>query len=723
MPGYSRSQWLGTATLTPDGPAIAGEYGSWTITYTVGVVGIDDGARVRLCYRTVSDFGPPQFTNPAAPNYVSVRASQPVELRLSLGIEGIRPWDQTITVRVAGGALAAGERLIFTLGDRLHGSPGIRCQTFTERPYTFKLQATPLNSGIWEEIADLSFPIVGGRANTLQVGAPSDVVAGEETWLALRLADAWGNPDPSYRGTVQFVENAPDGLTDYTFAAEDAGVRRLEVVHFSTPGLRRIVAVDSVYGLRAVSNPIRVHAAEPELRLYWGDLHGQSAETVGTGTIEEYYAFARDIAAVDAVAQSGNDFEITDEVYETLRETSQRYYQPGRFVTFHGYEWSGNTPAGGDHNLYYLDDGPLRHSSHLHVDDITDADPAYYPFDHIYAANEGRQDVLLVPHVGGRMANLDYHDPALEPNIEIASHWGRFEWFARDALARGLQVGFMAGSDDCTGRPGWSGPTLAAHGTRGGLTGLLARELSREGLWEALFARRVYGTSGVRMLLDVTVDGHPMGSAYETATPPEIAVQVHGAGPLDRVELRRGLETIHVHECRPAPAVDEPWRVRVAWRGAQAKGRTRALDWSGELRVWNGTLIGVENYAIDVPTDGVTRWEADRAAWSSWTCGDWDGLILDLEGDEETVIDVRSVALELRFTLAELLNGPLRWEGDLLEQQFIAQRLSHADAAWDGNFVVVDENVQSGVNPYWIWVTQANGELGWSSPVYVTFGQ
>ena len=28
-----------------------------------------------------------------------------------------------------------------------------------------------------------------------------------------------------------------------------------------------------------------------------------------------------------------------------------------------------------------------------------------------------------------------------EPVIEIASQWGRFEWFARDALERGLKVG------------------------------------------------------------------------------------------------------------------------------------------------------------------------------------------------------------------------------------------------------------------------------------------
>jgi hypothetical protein len=222
------------------------------------------------------------------------------------------------------------------------------------------------------------------------------------------------------------------------------------------------------------------------------------------------------------------------------------------------------------------------------------------------------------------------------------------------------------------------------------------------------------------MLLDVTVDGQPMGSAFETDGAPEIAVRVHGTAPLDRIELRRGPETIHAHECLPKPAQDEPWRVRLAWRGASAKGRTRPLNWSGELRVWDGRLTGIENYAIDVPTEGVLHWTADRAAWRSWTCGDWDGLILDLDGDADTELDIRSAALELRLRLGELLDGPLRWEGELLEQQFIVQRLSRREPPWEASFTVRDDGIQPGVNPYWIWVTQSDGELGWSSPVYVT---
>ena len=50
-------------------------------------------------------------------------------------------------------------------------------------------------------------------------------------------------------------------------------------------------------------------------------------------------------------AHQGNDFEVSDVFWDTVNATTGRFYQPGAFVTFPGYEWSGNTPLGGDRNV------------------------------------------------------------------------------------------------------------------------------------------------------------------------------------------------------------------------------------------------------------------------------------------------------------------------------------------------------------------------------------
>ncbi|HMM43598.1 MAG TPA: hypothetical protein PKA95_17020 [Thermomicrobiales bacterium] len=69
---WTAAEWLGSATISPAGPVVAGEYGAWSIVYTVGVSALDEGGRIRLAWRTVSDWGAPQFTALDAPDYVSV---------------------------------------------------------------------------------------------------------------------------------------------------------------------------------------------------------------------------------------------------------------------------------------------------------------------------------------------------------------------------------------------------------------------------------------------------------------------------------------------------------------------------------------------------------------------------------------------------------------------------------------------------------------------------
>ena len=721
MEQSTSADWLGSATMLPDTPVPAGQIGTWRIDYTVGRSALDDGGRMRLAYRSVCDHGTPQFDQPDREGYVSISTTGNARLTPVFGVDGIRPWSKTITIRVSDGQLAQGDRVTIILGDTAQGSQGIRAETYPERDFIIKFQVDPFGTGIYEHVADLGYEVIGGRATHLVLTAPSDVVTGEASWLHLRALDVWGNPDPEYNGFVRFSGQLPAGVPEtYQFTGAERGVHRFAGVRYAGSSPSVISAVDGHYGISGESNPVRIHQSAPEYRTFWGDLHGQTRETVGTGSIEDYFAYARDVAAVDACAHSGNDFQITREVYDELRDNSERFHEPGKFITFHGYEWSGNTRAGGDHNVYYFDDGPLRRSSHTEVEDKSDADTDCYPVNRLYEANAGRDDVLITPHIGGRRASLEYHDPELEPAIEIASQWGRFEWFAREALERGMKVGFIGGSDDHSGRPGWSAPTLAHHGVRGGLTAYLAADLTREAIWDALRSRRVYGTSGPRILLDVTVNGQPMGSELISNEAPVIKVAVIGAGPLDTVELRRGQETIHTESLLPEPGPTEPIRVRFAWRGARNRDRSRNLNWTGGVTVTGGSILSAMNHAVDSPLDGVYYQDAERALWKSHTCGDWDGVILDLDGDADTRLRFAAPTMSFDLTLGVLAAGSVRHTGPLLEQQVLVQRISSVEGLRNTAFTVADADCAPGMNPYWIWVTQADGELAWSSPIFVT---
>ena len=317
-------------------------------------------------------------------------------------------------------------------------------------------------------------------------------------------------------------------------------------------GLRTASAGDetriaAAYGEhRAESNLIRaLIAGEP--KTWWGDLHGQTRATVGTGTIEEYFAFGRDVALLDMMCHQANDFQVTDEEWQRLRREIDRFHENGRCVIFVGYEWSGMTPGGGDRNVMFRGDiAALHRSSHAEVDDMRDAATDCFPVTDLFAQFAGRDDVLLIPHIGGRYADIvGFHDPALEPVVEIYSDWGRFEWLLEDAIRQGYKVGVVANSDGHKGRPGASHPGASTFGAYGGLTCVLAESLTREAVFDAIKARRCYGvTAAQRIHIELAVNGLPMGAAGRTEGRVTVSGRAVGTGPIERVDIFRGIEHI-----------------------------------------------------------------------------------------------------------------------------------------------------------------------------------
>jgi len=580
-----------------------------TLTYTVGRFGIDDGGSIRIARRSVCDSERPQLRDPQAFGYTTVATTGDVRLIARYDDRGhIRPWRGALQIDVRDGSLREGDTITVIFGDRSGGGPGIRMQTFREAEHIFKVLVDCFGTGRFEEIEESPhIRIIGGPADEIQVVAPSDAVAGSPIPVTVRGLDTWGNRSDGYRGRVSFSSSDPDASLpgEYQFTGEDRGARRFDGVVLNSPGLHTISVRDDG-GREALSNPIVVRRERPRLRLFWGDIHGQTKQTVGTGTLDEYFSFARDVAALDFSGWQGNDFQVTRELWREAREATRRFNEPGRFVTFLGYEWSGLTPAGGDHNIYYLgDEGEIHRSNHWLIDDKSDLDTDRYPISELWRTFRGRRDVMAVAHVGGRHANLDYFDPERVPLIEVHSHHGTFEWFLEEALRRGLRVGFVANSDDHTCRPGLTYPS-DRFCTRGGYVGAYAPELTREALWEALWSRRCYATTGERIILWVEVDGHPMGEEFEGSAPPNISVKVHGTAPLHEVEVKRGVETIYRHPFAE-PRGEEDRLIKIEWSGVRVRSRPKRVDWTGGLHLDRGRIVSYSAFAFDYPDQGVRR--------------------------------------------------------------------------------------------------------------------
>lgn len=695
-------QWkhrLGTATLIPCEPVTAGSYQQWTLTLTVGSYGIDERGTIKVAQRFACDMQPAQFDDPKADAYCTVATTGNAKLAPRFAPKGHdRPWMRwCVVIDVYDGSLAPGDTVTFTIGDRSGGSRGIRIQTFIESAHEFRVFVDPTNASVARPIAESpKFPVVADKPVELIVIAPSDAVVGEAFEVFIKGQDHWGNPTP------------PPGSV--TLQCDNAIIEGSRVT-LNTPGSARIVATAD--DLQCTSNPILVHERTPSRQRYWGDLHAQSDATVGVGTEVEYFTFARDFAHVDFTSHQGNDFQVDDEDWQRLNDVVRDFHEDGKFVVFPGFEWSANTPAGGDRNVFYHAEGlPIIRNSHWQIphvpeDDVTPAHPGDVFFERI-KQHVPRDKVILGAHVGGRWADVKtFFDPGAHNLVELVSCWGVFEWMLLDALDAGHTVGVMCNSDGHKGRPGAEGPGAGEFGIAGGLTCVLADVLTRDGVWDALAARRCYGTTGARIILEFDIDGHPMGSIVENAN--TLSARAVGAAPLELLQLFRGRDLIH--EIQP-DAFDQPTtRVRVIWSGSRMRGRGRRADWSGSITT-DAAIRAAHPVSFDSKSDGITDVQTNTVTFRSQTTGDADGIDLDLDALQGSLTFDSPVCKKT----IDLTAGKQTFNLGGLDMQLVVQPYpQHCDT-----YELSLQHTIDAAGPYFIKATQTDGHMAWSSPIYVT---
>jgi len=639
----------------------------------------------------------------------------------------VRPWRRAIVVTVRDGSLAEGDTVTVALGDTSGGSPGWRLQSFPERRHRFDVLVDAFGTGEFYPLSDQpAIEIIPGDPATVELVLPSRTVVGRPVLGHVRVCDRHGNPVRGHVGrTAVSCGGGADGLPAEVEVGD--GVTSFGPVTFRRPGVVRLTVTCD--GLAGCSNPVHVRDRdEAGPSIFWADMHGQTGETVGAGTVEEYFHFARHKALLDVTAWQGNDFQITDALWGEVRLRTAEAHEPGAFVTFLGYEWSGLTPAGGDHNVLFLrDDARIHRSSHWQIHDGSDASADRYPVSELWREFQDRDDVLVIAHVGGRYANLDLAAGQFPHLVEIHSHHGTFEWLAEGAMRRGLCVGFVGQSDDHTCRPGLSAPLLTMSRTfvtfdvPGGCTGVYADELSREAVWRALKDRHCYATTGRRILLDVRAGGGMMGDCLEWACgkPFELSIHVagHGAAIWD-LEVCRGDSVVHRHAW-PGDE-DSPW-MRIEWSGVRRRSRNKVADWNGRIAVQGGAIEEFVPYAFDQEGQGVVRVDRQTLAVASTTSGDVDGVLLRLSGGAALLV-FESASATARFPVdAESAELPLVRKVGGVNQRVAVSRIRPELRSDDLSAAWSDTVDRPGRHAYWVKVVQGDGHMAWSSPIFVDF--
>lgn len=735
---------MGSAIVEPTGSFEAGSYQEFTLTYTAGYFGIDDTGSLKIVHRFASDMGRPQFTNPLAANYVTVEATNGAILHVEYDMKrNIRPWDKTLYIKVVRGFLREGEQIIVRFGDRREGSPGMRIQTFCEHSFEFKVLVDAIATYNYVELPEQpEIAIIPGQPLLYKAILPTLRQQNEPFRLSIKGEDRWGNPSDQCTDSFTLESNLPvDGLPTTTSFNSGQFSQIFEGLSVATPGDLIIKLLDSNDVPVACSNPCRI-TTDAALKPYWGDLHGQSEETIGTNSARDFYNFARDKAFLDICVHQGNDFQITSEFWQWLNELSKEFTEDGRFIVFPGWEWSGNTGLGGDRNVLHMHEGRQIHrSSHALVDDLSDVDTDATSASDLFNALKD-EDCTVFAHIGGRYADIKVaHDQRLEKAVEVHSAWGTFEWLIHDAFEQGYRVGIVSNSDGHKGRPGASHPGSTKFGAYGGLTCVLAPSFTRAGIMQGLRQRHHYGTTGNRVILDTRVsfetpaelfsddprladvtselvDNAMMGDILRTSQDKvTFSINVHSTAPIERIDIRNGLDTLEVY--RPYNEAELGRRIRVIWEGSEYRGRGRETIWDGSAELSGNRIESVtpiNRYNLDKRFEQTTPGRID---WEALTTGGFGGFEAVLADTSAGSLKIDTALIQQEIRVQDIGHEELIFENGGIERRIRVFRLPDQNTC---NSLKIEREIDlldHRDNALYVRVTHEDGHYSWSSPIYL----
>lgn len=734
-----RPDLMGEAQINVTGPVTCGDWASVTLLYTAGHFGIDDSGSIKIAFRSATDQTRFQLTDPTAAGYVRIAASNGAGLKAWFeSNRNIRPWHHTLYVQ-CNRFLAKGDTLTVRFGDKSGGGPGFRAQTFVEHSFEFRVHVDAFATYDYVALPQDRQPVmtlVAGPPAVVRAILPTLRAVNDSFSLGVKVEDRWGNPTGRDPAIFRLRPSRPvAGLPETIDMAGSGGVVRLDGLRVDDPGLLRVAVLDDAGQEVARSNAL-VCGAGGAFGHYWSDMHGQSEETVGTNSARDYFAFARDQGLVDICGHQGNDFQITDSFWRDLNDLTRDFDEPGRFLAVPGYEWSGNTSVGGDHNVWYRDEGrPIyRAQRSLVMDDSDPADDcldAHALFDRLQS-----EDALVVAHVGGRYADVRYaHDARLEPSVEVHSAWGTFEWIVSDALSEGYRIGIVAGSDGHKGRPGASYPGASKFGSYGGLTCHLLPELTRDALFTAFRQRRHYATTGCRAFVDVQLtdfgggmrvlpDGHePIEQALmgdivtANGRSARLALSVVGHCGIERIELRDGVDVVHVH--KPMEHDRRAGRrVRIQCEGAEYKGRGRLVTWDVTATVTGAKILDMRPINFWNP-DRLPKVGPTSVTWSNVTTGGVHAVDLWMSDGDAAHLRIESQMGGFEMDLSQMPGDEHVVECGGLGKRITLQRLPDGplpDTADLEQAIVLDQIKESRL---YAKIVFEDGHMAWTSPIYI----
>lgn len=263
-----------------------------------------------------------------------------------------------------------------------------------------------------------------------------------------------------------------------------------------------------------------------KFNLYFGQLHSHTNLSDGVGTPDEAFKYARDEAKADYVAITDHSNWFDDEKnlanetitnvndststeWKQLHQVADSYNVDGKFVAIGGFEmtWSGSTGGWGHINTFDTPWFTSRSNSKMDL-------KSYYDK---LSQPENKDSISQLNHPGktfGDFADFGFYSQGADNVVDLVEvgngeglvrsngYFPSFEYYTR-ALDKGWHLAPTNNQDNHKGK--WVNANTAR-------TVIMAENLTRESLYDAMRNRRVYATEDENLRINYTVNDEPMGT-------------------------------------------------------------------------------------------------------------------------------------------------------------------------------------------------------------------
>ena len=210
-----------------------------------------------------------------------------------------------------------------------------------------------------------------------------------------------------------------------------------------------------------------------------------------------------------------------------------------------------------------------------------------------------------------------------------------------------------------------------------------------------------------------------MGDILRTADGEvSLEIDIVGSAPIERVEIRNRLEVLET--VRPFEPHELGRRIRLIWEGSEYRGRGRQSVWDGGAKLSGNTferVLPINMWNLDKKIERVAP---DALRWTALTTGGFGGADILLGNAQAGTLSIDTALVKAEVRVADIGREDLVLDSNGgIRRRMRLFRLPDENPATRLRLTRRIRLEEARDNALYICVTQEDGHLIWSSPIYL----